>query len=363
MPNGKQRRESVGALEGLDPYSITDANEALAKRKVQKKERRIFDILPETVKTFNELSEWYLNLEKVKSMAYYKTICCNLSKFNELFGNYIVSNIKPVDLENYQIKRQKEGLSDSYIDAQIESARNVVTKALDNDIIGGDCLKPFRKVKNLLKKGANARNRVLAYQEYKSLLDATPNHSKAIVTMAFWTGMRRGEILNLQWGRVDLSKRIIRLKPSDTKEGKSKIIPISNQLLAVLVNMPNRLRVSAAHSHIFTYAGKPIKDIREGIKKACEKAGIPYGRFEENGFIFNDLRRTAKNNARKSGVDKNVRMACFGHGSGNDMDFRYDIVDEGDLIKAVDQMGAFLENGDHFGDQGGILEGAETSNS
>jgi hypothetical protein len=46
MPDGTQRRESVGALEGLDPYSITDAKEALAKRQVQKRERKIFDILP-----------------------------------------------------------------------------------------------------------------------------------------------------------------------------------------------------------------------------------------------------------------------------------------------------------------------------
>ena len=65
MPNGKQRREFVGALEGLSPYSITDAKEALAKRQVQKKERRIFDILPETVKTFNELFGNFINNKKL----------------------------------------------------------------------------------------------------------------------------------------------------------------------------------------------------------------------------------------------------------------------------------------------------------
>ena len=31
LPDGRQRRESVGALEGLDPNSITDAKEALAR--------------------------------------------------------------------------------------------------------------------------------------------------------------------------------------------------------------------------------------------------------------------------------------------------------------------------------------------
>ena len=65
MPNGKQRRESVGALKGLSPYSMTDAKEALAKRQVQKKERRIFDILPETGKTSNELFGNFINNKKL----------------------------------------------------------------------------------------------------------------------------------------------------------------------------------------------------------------------------------------------------------------------------------------------------------
>ena len=36
MPDGKQRRESVGAFEGLSAYSKTDAEIAMSKRDVQK---------------------------------------------------------------------------------------------------------------------------------------------------------------------------------------------------------------------------------------------------------------------------------------------------------------------------------------
>ena len=41
LPNGKVRLESVGAFEGLNAYSITDAKAALAKRTVQSREKRI----------------------------------------------------------------------------------------------------------------------------------------------------------------------------------------------------------------------------------------------------------------------------------------------------------------------------------
>ena len=80
------------------------------------------------------------------------------------------------------------------------------------------------------------------------------------------------------------------------------------------------------------------------MQKGCKEAGIPYGRKVENGFTFHGLRHTAKTVARKAGVDKNVRMVIFGHSNSNDMDLRYDTVDEGDLIDAIDKIETFLQN-------------------
>jgi len=81
--------------------------------------------------------------------------------------------------------------------------------------------------------------------------------------------------------------------------------------------------------------GSAILDIRTSLVAGCKDAGIPYGRKVENGFTFHDLRHTAKTIARKAGVDKNVRMVIFGHANPNDMDLRYDTVDEGDLTQST----------------------------
>ena len=59
--------------------------------------------------------------------------------------------------------------------------------------------------------------------------------------------------------------------------------------------------------------------------------------------MFHDLRHTAKTIARKAGVDKNVRMVIFGHSNSNDMDLRYDTVDEDDLINAIDRVEMYLQ--------------------
>ncbi len=96
------------------------------------------------------------------------------------------------------------------------------------------------------------------------------------------------------------------------------------------------------NGYVFRYSGSAISDIRTGIIEGCKGAGNQYGR--EGGFVFHDLRHTAKTIARKAGVDKNVRMVMFGHSGNNDMDFWYDSVDEGDLIDAINRVGMFLQN-------------------
>jgi len=62
---------------------------------------------------------------------------------------------------------------------------------------------------------------------------------------------------------------------------------------------------------------------------ACSDAGIPYGRHEENGFVFHDARHTFNTNLRKAGVAESVIMEITGH-STREMFLRYDTVDQGD---------------------------------
>ena len=109
LPDGKQRRESVDAFKDLNGYSIEDARKAESKRVVQKAENRIMDVKPEAKMTFKQLSEWYLGLETVKTSGAYWRNNIALNNFNAELGTTIVGQIKPIDLENYQIKRLAAG--------------------------------------------------------------------------------------------------------------------------------------------------------------------------------------------------------------------------------------------------------------
>lgn len=255
------------------------------------------------------------------------------------------------DLENYQAKRLKKNKAPATVDHEIGKAKTMIFKAFDNDLVGVSTWKAFRSVKKVLKRGSDVRDRILSFDEFKSLMKHSEGHIKAILTMGYYTGMRKGEILNLTWDKVDLKNRMIHLEASDTKDHEARRIPICNELYEMLQSLPNRIQASEEDSHVFKYRGKPVSgEIRRGIKNACDDSKIKYGRFVKGGFIFHDLRHTFNTNMRKAGVPESVIMEITGH-STREMFDRYNTVDEDDARKAIDQLEVFFASGPQSGPQ------------
>jgi integrase len=168
--------------------------------------------------------------------------------------------------------------------------------------------------------------------------------------------MREGEILNLTWEKVLLKERLIKLRPEDTKDDEAREVPVSNELLEILNRLPRGIQ---GDYPVFTYKGKPIEeDIRTGLKKACDRAGILYGRFEDGGFVFHDLRRTFITDMRRAGVDQAVTMEITGHSRKETID-RYNQVTMDDMKQAVEKLALYrraqLANVDQSVDQVAIL--------
>ena len=249
-----------------------------------------------------------------------------------------MSDILPADLENLQAKRTAQGLKPKTIDDEINYAKTMVIKGFDNDKIGGDALRAFRRVKKLLKGHANARDRYVTIDEFNRILEAlSMRHLKNILTVGYWSGMRKGEITKLTWDRVDLKGRMIRLEAEDTKEGKAKSIPMADAVYQVIKSIPRSIH----DLHVFLYFSKPItRNFTQGLKSACKKAGITWGRDVRGGFIFHDLRHTFVTDMRRAGVDRTVRMAITGHAI-HDMDQRYDVVEDSDKFEAIRRLESY----------------------
>jgi integrase len=275
----------------------------------------------------------------------------SFNKFNKVFGRRLIRDVKLSELKDYQSQRRSEGQADSTTDHETHSAAKAAMRAIwqDNEITA-ETWKTWENFKKLIsgKKAIKqyARSRVLEIEEHCRLIAHLPRHLKALVDVALFTGMRKSEMVpdktngdpstGLTWKQIDYQNRKISL--SDTKTDIPRDIPITEQLASILKAIPRTLGVN----NVFTYRGKPFSDVRTGLIKACENAGVAYGKKVEGGFVFGDLRRTAKTLMARAGVDKAYRDAILGHES-PDMDRHYLHPDfEKDLRVAMEKYHTWL---------------------
>jgi integrase len=166
--------------------------------------------------------------------------------------------------------RIESGVAPATVDKEVSIAKTMVTKAFDDDRIGGDVLKVFRTVKKKLKKGANARTRTITIDEYQGLIKEAPSHLRASIIIGFNTGMRLGEIRKLKWMQIDRKAGLIRLAEGDTKEGKPKVVPINHHVQKVLSEVPRALN----HNYVITFKGRQITE-RGGLKRLRQHVKMP----------------------------------------------------------------------------------------
>lgn len=333
LPDGRRLREYAGD-------TLAEAKAAEGKRLSQKAEGRILEAVTGRDTTCEQVSAWYLELEKTKSLKYHSVMVYNLKIFNRELGHKRVSDLKQVDLENYQMKRKAAGMSDSYVDQEVGTIRRAIKKAADNEKLSYDYLRPFRNLKNVMpKKNSNARDRIITRTEFTTLLgELNAPHAKQIFATAYYTGMRSGEIVNLRWHQVNLKRREISLSSDGTKDSEARIVPIPAPLFQVLVNIPRHQHTD----YVFIYKSHPVQSIRASLQDACKKANIPYGQKRENGLTFHDLRHTFVTNMRRAGIDETVIMKITGH-STREMFDRYNFVSDKEASNAMEKYRVFLE--------------------
>jgi integrase len=329
LPGGKQKWELTG-------NSIEAARDEQNERRRQKRRN---EIIPNSKITFKELAEWYLDIEEIKGKASYRQMEYRVKLLNKEIGDRLVTHILPVDLQNYREKRRKKGVALATIDDEIGQAKMIVKRSWENKKVSANTLHTFLSIKNLLKKNANARDEIYSKEQFEKLLnhEHCSQYLKGILATGFYTGMRKGEILNLTWDKVDLKKRRIRLEAIDTKTGEPRTCPICDELYHVLKKIPRALH----DLHVFLYNGKPIKDIKTTFKTLCEKAEVPCGRKVKGGLTFHDLRHSFNTYMRKAGVDKEVIKAITGHNT-DSMFTRYNKIDSDDIDQAVEKFEVFL---------------------
>jgi integrase len=206
----------------------------------------------------------------------------------------------PPDIEQFKAAKLEEGLSKTTVNHYLKILKRLFNIAIDWGYVGEN---PVRRVK-LYNEKDGFKERILSNEEEEHLLWASFEHLRPILVVALNTGMRKGEILNLTWDRIDLAQRLIQVV--NTKSGRNRTIPINSALFEVL----NELKRDRKSEYVFfnsrTY--KPFGTIRRSFENACRRAKI-------KGLRFHDLRHTFASRLVERGVDIVRVKELLGHSS------------------------------------------------
>lgn len=182
-----------------------------------------------------------------------------------------------------------------------------------------------------LPKRPEWRQRYLEEDEITRLLAACRTsrnpYLAAIVTIALNTGMRKAEILELTWERVDLSTS--RLTLYKTKSGKPRGVPVNRAVYDVLVALQPDAQQWAGL--LFTRsAARAWGQIRTAFTTALTRAEIKC-------FRFHDLRHTAASHMVMRGASLKDVQEILGHADMK-MTMRYAHLSPAHLRATVDRL-------------------------
>ena len=142
-----------------------------------------------------------------------------------------------------------------------------------------------------LFKESAGRERALTKEEAQRLLDELPEHQRNVVLFALMTGLRQGNVINLQWSQVDLNQRHAWIRASQSKNRRPIAVPLNDTAVAVLMR-----QVGKHSERVFTYRGRPLKNAHnDGWRSALKRAGI-------TDFRWHDLRHTWATWQRRAGT-------------------------------------------------------------
>ncbi len=178
----------------------------------------------------------------------------------------------------------------------------VISKMFNLLIADGKLVKNPCKFSPKLREN-NYKIRYLKEDEQKRLFNCLDEflYIKPIIILALYTGMRKGEILNLKWSQIDFKNEFIDILKS--KSGKERKIPIAGKVKEVLSELGKN---GEGFIFINPETNKPYNDIKKSFSSLLKKAQI------EN-FRFHDFRHTVATRLVESGVDLLIVKEILGH--------------------------------------------------
>lgn len=214
-----------------------------------------------------------------------------------------------------------------------------IWKVLDKEA-GLDGANPWRDIKLMEKETHNRRE--LTAEELMRVVEPLEGEMRVLFALGIYTGLRLGDCVTLDWGKVDLLRGFIQCKPHKTKKHGTVVrIPLFPSLARILAETPAKKRRGFVLPALAAEYGGTVETDEDGnkirkpghpqytaerVRKAFEAAGIEThgdtGRANPKNTDttrkavevgFHSLRHTFVSLCANAGVPLHIVQAIVGH--------------------------------------------------
>jgi integrase len=185
-----------------------------------------------------------------------------------------LAQIDRAELERLARLKAADGVKESTVNRYLASISAILGYAVERKWLGS---RP--RVPKLPEAGK--RIRWATPKQAAKLVEALPDHLGPMAAFALATGLRRANVMRLEWDAVDLQRRIAWVHADEAKGRRTIPVPLNDAALAILRGQRGKHR-----RVVFPYRGRAMA--HQGApawRAACKVAGL-------KDFRWHDLRHT-----------------------------------------------------------------------
>lgn len=264
----------------------------------------------------NKSGATFFELAKIYSEGYcrnkksWKSDLSRLKKLVEYFGDYYLSELTKLHVSDYIKCRKGENtirhkpVSGTTINRELELLRSMMNLAVEWEL-PGLVLNKINKLKNYWFKEEDMTN-IISSNSLNKLVKMAPPYLKLMILIAINTGMRRGEILNLEWSRVNFNTNEIHIDKTKSMSLSERDVTMNNTIKRILFSLSKKMK---GHRYVIENpkTGKCYVEIKKSWKTLVDKVGL-------KNFRFHDLRHNfATYTLYKNGGDLVTLKEILGH--------------------------------------------------
>ena len=272
--------------------------------------------------SFGLLAEDYIsrhceiNCKPSTKLLYKSYLKCNLK---DLRGK-LARDIKRRDIETVVLKMKQKGLINRSINERVSFVKAVLNYGVEHEFLSANPITKFKKLPNV-----KPPIHFLTELQILTFLDLakkfTPRYYAFFAT-AVYTGMRRGELIALEWSDIDfknnrikVNKQIYKGVKLPTKTNRERIIDIPDTLIEILKEHKKQDNISC--KLVFHNNGEPIfpytmtKIYFHPLIKKCNEVLDEENQIEK--IRFHDLRHTYATYLLSNGIPVKYVQNQLGH--------------------------------------------------